>query len=46
LSVLENISLYLRSEYGLSNAQIAKLLRKDNRTIWTVIDRAERKLND
>ncbi len=43
LSVLENISLYLKRG-GMSNHEIAAMLRRDDRTIWTVLKRAEVKL--
>lgn len=42
-SVLENIVLYLNQAYHLSNAEIAILLNKDPRTIWTVLDRIKKK---
>lgn len=44
LSVLENIAYYLAVECKLKLAHIAKLLNKDPRTIWTVVDRAKKKL--
>ena len=44
LSVLESISKYLREEYSLSYAEIGRLLGRNERTIWTVCQRAERKL--
>lgn len=43
LSVLENIVLYLKKEYELSNKSIGLLLKKDPRTIWTVLSRAKKK---
>ncbi len=43
LSVLETICFYLKKEYLLSNNEIAKLLNKDPRTIWTVLARAKKK---
>ncbi len=45
LSVLENICYYLRKEYGLSNNGIAELLNLNNKTIWTVMARARKKLH-
>jgi hypothetical protein len=42
-SVLENITLYLKQEYQLSNTEIAHLLNKDPRTIWTVLNRIKKK---
>lgn len=43
LSVLETIAVYLKDAYKLSNNDIAKLLHKDPRTIWTVLTRAKKK---
>ncbi len=43
LSVLENIVFYLKSKYHLHNSEIAKLLNKDPRTIWTVLYRIQKK---
>lgn len=42
-SVLENITLHVKRVYNLPNAKIAKLLGKDPRTIWTVLERAKKK---
>jgi hypothetical protein len=44
LSVLETIASYLKREYKLTNAAIAILLNKDQRTIWTVLNRARSKV--
>lgn len=44
LSILENIVFYLKSEYNLPNYLIAKLLAKDQRTIWTVLHRVKQKV--
>jgi hypothetical protein len=46
LSVLEALCCYLRREHELSYHQIASLLSKDDRTIWTVCRRAEKKQGD
>jgi hypothetical protein len=43
LSVLEHVTFYLKSQYNLSNVEIAIALEKDPRTIWTVLDRVKRK---
>jgi len=43
LSVMETIVSYLRESYGLSYHKIALLLRRDDRTIWTVYSRAKKK---
>jgi DNA-binding CsgD family transcriptional regulator len=42
LSPLEAICLYLK-EQGLTNHQIAQSVGRDDRTIWTVINRAKKK---
>jgi len=44
LSALESISLYLNQKYGIGYSKIATLLNRDQRTIWTVCDRARKKL--
>ena len=43
LSILESLTAYLREEFNLRYCQIASLLNKDDRTIWTVYDRARKK---
>ena len=43
LSVLETITRYLKEELGLRYCQIASLLSRDDRTIWTVYNRAKKK---
>ncbi|MBI5398692.1 hypothetical protein HZB03_04475 [Candidatus Woesearchaeota archaeon] len=45
LSVLESITQYLRDELHLSLNQISVLLHRDNRTIWTVYHRAQKKMS-
>lgn len=42
-SVLESIVKFLKKSLNLSNNEIAKLLNRDNRTIWTVYSRAVKK---
>lgn len=42
-SVLETIVSYLKKEYHIKNKEISKLLNKDPRTIWTVLQRAAKK---
>lgn len=42
-SILESIVVYLRDSYQLSYAKIASLLCRDQRTIWTVYNRAKKK---
>ena len=44
LSALESISFYLNQKYAMSYSRIAKLLNRDQRTIWTVCNRARKKL--
>jgi hypothetical protein len=46
LSVLESIVTYLRQNYSLSYAKIATLLKRDQRTIWVVFDRARKKQSE
>ena len=43
LSVLENITSYLKDTFGLTYHAIAVLLNRDDRTIWTVYQRAKKK---
>ena len=43
LSVLENIVAYLKDTFGLNYHSIAVLLNRDDRTIWTVYQRAKKK---
>ncbi len=43
LSVLENIAAYLKDTFGLTYHKIAVLLNRDDRTIWTVYQRAKKK---
>ena len=43
LSVLENIVSYLKDTFGLAYHKIAVLLNRDDRTIWTVYQRARKK---
>lgn len=42
LAPLESIALFLKSQ-GLTNHQIAQAIGRDDRTIWTVINRAQKK---
>jgi len=44
LSVLESVVYYLRITYNLSYHEVAVLLRRDDRTVWTVYHRALKKL--
>lgn len=43
LSILEGAALWLKFK-GCKQIQIAKMLGKDPRTIWTIISRAEKKI--
>ena len=43
ISVLENIVAYLKDTFGLTYHKIAVLLNRDDRTIWTVYQRAKKK---
>ena len=43
LSVLENIVSYLKDNFGLNYHSIAVLLNRDDRTVWTVYQRAKKK---
>jgi DNA-binding CsgD family transcriptional regulator len=44
LAALEAIVIYLKDSQGMTYAQIAKLLNRDQRTIWTTYSRAKQKL--
>jgi len=43
LAVLEALTQYLKDEFNLRYCEIASLLNRDDRTIWTVYQRAKRK---
>lgn len=43
LAVLEVLVRYMKDELGLSYAEIAVLLNRDDRTIWTVYNRGKKK---
>ena len=43
LSVLENVVSYLKDTFGLTYHKIALLLNRNDRTIWTVYQRAKKK---
>ena len=43
LSVLEIMVEYLKEQKGLSYHEIAQLLNRDDRTIWTVYNRVKKK---
>ncbi len=44
LAALEAIVVYLKDTQNMSYADIAQLLNRDQRTIWTTYDRARKKL--
>jgi len=44
LSISESLVYYLK-EKGLKNSEIAQLLEKDSRNVWTLYSRAKNKLN-
>ena len=43
LSVLENVASYLKDTFGLTYHKIAVLMNRNDRTIWTVYQRAKKK---
>ena len=43
LSVFEIITQYLKDGYGLTYHEIAVILQRDDRTIWTIYQRARKK---
>ncbi|MFC1728656.1 hypothetical protein ACFLZ7_04320 [Nanoarchaeota archaeon] len=45
ISVLEALSEHLKDKKGLSYHEIAVLLNRDDRTIWTCYNRAKKKRN-
>ncbi|RMF55886.1 hypothetical protein D6745_00910 [Candidatus Woesearchaeota archaeon] len=46
MSVLENLVLWLKEQLKLRYCEIAILLKLDQRTVWTVYSRADRKLKN
>ena len=44
-SVLESLVFYLKTNYSLKNVEIAKLIGRDERNIWAIYSKAERKNN-
>ena len=45
-SVLESIVAYLKDSFGMRYSQIATLLNRDERNIWTIYSRAMKKKNE
>ena len=43
LSVLEHIVVWLRENYNLKFSEIAKMIARDPRTVWTIYSRAKKK---
>ncbi len=43
VSILESIVRYLKDDLGFSYAEIARLLNRDDRTVWTCYARAKKK---
>ena len=46
LGALENVVLYLKDELNLSYHTIANLLERNDRTIWTMYNKAKKKIKD
>jgi hypothetical protein len=46
VAVLERLSEYLKDKFGLTYHEIAVLLNRDDRTIWTCYNRAKKKRKD
>jgi len=44
LGMLESISIYLKDEKDMTYSQIAKVLKRDDRTIWTSYNKGKNKL--
>lgn len=42
LTVFENVVKYLKEEAGLSNKKIGLMLHRNNKTIWTIYNRAKK----
>lgn len=43
LGILESLAVYLKDERGMRYSQIAQVLHRNDRTIWTVYNRAKKK---
>lgn len=46
LGMLEAASLYLKDELNLSFSEIAKLLKRNYKTIWTSYNKAKKKMKN
>ncbi len=42
-SVLESIVVFLKEKHGLSYADIGRIINRDQRTVWTIYNRAMKK---
>jgi hypothetical protein len=45
LGMLESVTVFLKDKKKLTYSQIAKLLNRDDRTIWSSYSKAKNKLN-
>lgn len=45
LSALESLAAYLKENFSLSYHQIALIIKRDDRTVWTVYNNARKKRN-
>ena len=45
-SILESIVVYLREKHDLRFSEIAKLINRDQRTVWTVYNRKKKRKNN
>jgi DNA-directed RNA polymerase specialized sigma24 family protein len=46
LSILEAVASYLKDQFKLSYHQIGELLQRNERTVWTVYSRAQKKIKN
>lgn len=46
MSIMENMVAYLKEKNRMKYSDIAKILKRDDRTIWTVYNRAKKKANE
>jgi predicted DNA-binding protein (UPF0251 family) len=43
LSILESLVVFLIEQYNLTYSQVSALIRRDDRTVWTAYQRAQKK---
>jgi hypothetical protein len=43
-SAMEAVVCYLKEEHGLTYSEIASVLNRDDRTVWTTYHRAQKKV--